>query len=708
MPLQILHPKKYPYIFNEQKVAWYERRLEEMEASAERNLVLYDYGLELMRAGNTNKAIEVFENFHNFFKDRMFPNKEKIINDFKTQLAIGYLRKGEQDNCIRNHHRESCIIPLSDQAQHIDTTGSAQAIAYLEECLELNPFDYELQYLYNIAQMTLGAYPDQVPEELRIPEEYFQQDSFPYFPDIAMDLGVDVNELSGGICMDDFNQDGYLDLVVSSWMSTDQIRYFEHDQQGGFIDQTASTGLVGVTGGLNLKHADYNNDGYMDLIILRGAWLEDYGKIPNSLIRNNGDGTFTDVTIEAGMYSTRPTQSAVWADFNLDGWLDLFIANESTPKEAYPCELFLNNTDGTFTEVAHTAQLTDTGFFKGVDAGDFNNDGYPDLYLSDYNGKNLLYLNGGDHENLSFHATGSYAGVSDPIFSFPTWVFDFNNDGLDDIFVSGYSNQERSATNILMANLRNPFDPRIDEHRSRLYQNNGDGTFTNVAKQVGLAEPVSTMGCNFGDLDNDGFLDFYLASGAPSFITIVPNKMYRNVEGQSFEDVTFSGGFGHIQKGHAVGFGDIDMDGDQDIYTVMGGAYEGDVYQNLLFENPIGQQNNWINILLEGTTSNRAAIGAKIIITIEENGQPRKIFHTIGTGASFGANSIRAEIGLGKAPMIKELVVAWPNRARTSTTFKEIAVNQVIKIKEGNQQVEVLPLKATPFNKEGHHHHHTK
>lgn len=698
-------PIKAEYILNNKKVEYYEKKLEGMAVGADRNLVLYDYAIELLRSGKTDQAIELFENFHDFFEEKIFVDKQETLTEFKSQLAISYLRKAEQENCILNHNNESCIIPISKKAQHVNKEGSTKAIAYLEECLESNPFDFELQYLLNIAYMTLGGYPDEVPVDFRIPPEYFEQGDFPKFQDIAMDLGVDVDEMSGGICLDDFNKDGYLDIIVSSWGFEDQIRYFENDKMGGFTDKTAFSGLVGVTGGLNLKHADFNNDGYLDFIILRGAWLENFGTIPNSLIRNNGDGTFTDVTLEAGIYSERPTQTAIWADFNLDGWIDIFIANESSEKGRNNCELFLNNTDGTFTEVAREAGLTETGFFKGVDSGDLNNDGYPDLYLSNYNGNNLLYINTGKAAGLSFNLAPESAGVSEPVQSFSTWIFDYDNDGWEDIFISGYSDPERSPANIFMADIRLPYDSRVAQRMPRLYKNNGDGTFTNVAPEAGLEEPLTTMGCNFGDLDNDGYLDFYAATGDPSFLSIVPNKMYRNVDGKTFEDVTFSGGFGHIQKGHAVGFGDLDLDGDQDIYAVMGGAYEGDTFHNLLFENPVGNQNNWINIQLEGRTGNRSAIGARIMATIKEDGKSRKVYHTVGTGASFGGNSLMAEIGLGKATQIDRLEIIWPNKTRTSSIFTGVAVNRVIKIIEEEEEIRSTGLSAVSFSKMAHEHH---
>jgi len=700
-----IDPESVQYILNRKRAAMLKEKMDEMEVGAERNLVVYEYGQALLRSGDVDQAIDVFQSFHDFFEARIVPDRDIILSELKKQLAIAYLRKGELDNCLINHNNESCIIPISKKAEHIDTLGSSTAVKYLNELLERDPFNFEIRYLLNIAYMTLGKYPEGVPVEFRIPEEYFLQSEFPKFRDVASDLGVDVDGMSGGICIDDFNNDGYLDMVVSAWGPDDQIRYFENNGKGGFNDMTAYTGLVGVTGGLNLKHADYNNDGYIDFIILRGAWLENHGKIPNSLIRNNGDGTFTDVSIETGIYSEHPTQTAIWADFNLDGWVDIFIANESTPNGKNQCELFINNSGRTFTDVAMVAGISETGFFKGVASGDVNNDGYEDIYISNFNGENLLYINSADEKNLSFRLAGDDVGVSEPLQSFSTWIFDFNNDGLEDIFVSGYSSEATSPPNMLMANIFFPYDDALKVRRPKLYKNNGDGTFTDVAYDLGLTEPVTTMGCNFGDLDNDGFLDFYLATGDPSFLSIVPNKMYRNNRGKGFEDITYSGGFGHIQKGHAVGFGDLDMDGDQDIYAVMGGAYEGDNYQNILFENPVGNTNNWINISLEGKTSNRSAIGARIVLTIEEDGNERKIFHTVGTGASFGGNSLLAEIGIGKANAIKKLEVHWPTQNKSVSGFQDVQINRSIKIVEGQNEIEELKLNKASFMKGQHHVH---
>src|SRR5690606_75963 len=156
---------------------------------------------------------------------------------------------------------------------------------------------------------------------------------------------------------------------------------------------------------------------------------------------------------------------------------------------------------------------------------------------------------------------------------------------------------------------------------------------------------IHTMGCNFGDLDNDGWLDAYLGTGDPDFATLVPSRMFRNDGGRRFQDVTTSGGFGQLQKGHGVAFGDIDNDGDQDIYSVVGGAVAADHYHNQLFANP-GHGNRSIKLVLEGVTSNRPAIGARIKVVAETASGERVLHRVVGSGGSFGAHAMRQEIGL--------------------------------------------------------------
>ena len=162
-----------------------------------------------------------------------------------------------------------------------------------------------------------------------------------------------------------------------------------------------------------------------------------------------------------------------------------------------------------------------------------------------------------------------------------------------------------------------------DAERARLYRNRGDGTFEDVTKAAGLYRVIPAMGLNFGDLDNDGWLDFYLGTGNPDLSTLVPNRMFRNDGGPRFQDVTTAGDFGHLQKGHGVAFGDLDNDGDQDVFEEMGGAVPGRHAPTARSTRTRATTNRWLGLELEGVRSNRSAVGARIKVAIEGKGGRR-------------------------------------------------------------------------------------
>ena len=205
----------------------------------------------------------------------------------KRHLAISYLRLGEQENCISQHTSESCLLPIKGAGIHQIRRGSEGAIKLYTEILETDPRDISSRWLLNIAYMTLGQYPEQVPQKWLVPPEVFESEyDIKRFYDVAPRLGIAVHGLSGGCVMDDFDGDGYLDLMASSWGDRDQLRFFRNNGDGSFTDRTMAAGLKGIAGGLNLCHADYNNDGHADVLVLRGAWRQWDGLIPNSLLRN--------------------------------------------------------------------------------------------------------------------------------------------------------------------------------------------------------------------------------------------------------------------------------------------------------------------------------------------------------------------------------------------------------------------------------------
>jgi hypothetical protein len=197
------------------------------------------------------------------------------------------------------------------------------------------------------------------------------------------------------------------------------------------------------------------------------------------------------------------------------------------------------------------------------------------------------------------------------------------------------------------------------------------------------------MGCNFGDIDNDGYLDIYLGTGWISTSSLVPNLMFKNVGGLRFEDVTLSTGTGHLQKGHGVSFADWDGDGALDLFVQTGGPSPGDRAHNLLFQNPI-HGHHWLKVKLVGTTTNRGAVGARIKATVQQpDGSTRSIFRTVGNNSSFGGNSLVQSIGLGDSAEVSHLEVYWPSSAPTQT-FDHVAADQTIVITEGSPHFEVF------------------
>jgi tetratricopeptide (TPR) repeat protein len=643
---------------------------------------LYNY------EGEFGRAIESFE------KGRSIDPlaKPAMLATFDGLIGISSLRRGEVENCVECRNALSCLFPIDRAAIHQKPAGSREAVARFEAYLKRRPEDLGVQWLLNIAYMTLGEYPDRVPREYLIPIEPFRSKiDFGRFVEIARETGLGARgpNMAGGSAIDDFNNDGLLDIFTSSSSPNQSAAIFINRGDGTFEDRTESAGLGDQIAALNIVQTDYDNDGNLDVLMLRGGWMNPQRP---SLLRGRGDGTFEDVTIRAGLDKPIASQAAAWGDYDNDGYVDLYVAGEFVsrkPDRRNRGRLYHNNRDGTFTDRAESAGVLNERGGKGAAWGDYDGDGLIDLYVSNMGGENRLYHNEG---NGAFIDKAPALGVVEPIESFSCWFWDYDDDGLLDLFVTGYA---QSLSDIVRSHLGKP----TGGERPRLYRNDGRGGFQDVTKAAGLDRVWAPMGSNFADFDGDGYLDIYLATGRPRLAFLTPNVMLKNVNGQRFEDVTTSSGTGHLQKGHGVSAGDWDLDGDVDLFVATGGAIPGDQANNLLFDNP-GHGGRWIRVELVGVKSNRAGIGAQIEIeTITRSGSTRRIHRWISNGSSFGGDTLRPTIGLSDAERIARIRVYWPGN-RTAQELFDVPLDRCLRIVEGEKNVRVLDLK--PIDKRKH------
>ena len=613
-------------------------------------------------------------------------------------LSVAYLKLGEQTNCTSEEGRYTCILPVDGPTSHFDRTGSEAALQALRLLLDISPTDTAAKWLVNVAHMTLGSYPDGVPEpllaDLSAPP---REGALGQFEEVAPTAGIYDLTLAGGAVIEDFDGDGLLDVVASSWHPCVGLRLYLNGGDGRFTDATDSSGLSGQLGGLNLVQADYDNDGWVDLMVLRGGWLISDGEMRVSLLRNEG-GHFTDVTHAAGLAEpARPGQVGVWGDYDNDGHLDVFLCNEPSTYDTdvdgdvvwgpSHSQLFRNRGDGTFEDVALRAGVTNDRYCKGAAWGDFDGDGLADLYVSNYEQPNRLYRAEGDG---TFVDVGPQLGVEGPLNSFAAWWWDYDNDGDLDLYVAGFDEDIRVYSSRFFGGSYG------ERARPRLYSNDGSGGFDDVTAETGLDEPVLVMGANYGDLDGDGFPDMLLGTGSIDFEAVTTNVAYLNDRGERFIDVSFAAGLGHLQKGHGVAFGDLDRDGDQDIYVQTGGFYPGDAFSDSLYRNP-GHGNAWLTVTLQGTRSARSAIGARIAVEVEmEDGGTRVIHTLVGSGGSFGGSSLQQEIGLGDSIRVARLSVTWPSTGQVEG-FSGVPLNSHIRIVEGEREFRVLDRPPVPL-----------
>lgn len=570
-------------------------------------------------------------------------------------------------------------------------TEAQAAVEQLAASLELWPGDLRVRWLLNVAHMALGEYPDHVPREHLIPLESVRSTiEVGRFENVALATGLAARgpALCGGVVFDDLNGDGLPDLFATSVDANVGAALFVNRGDGTFDDRTTTAGIADQVYVLNLARADYDNDGDLDLLLVRGGWET---PLRVSLLRNEGNARFDDVTLACGLHEPIASASACWGDFDNDGWADLFVCGEYLPSSEAPaaappdprnrCRLYRNRGDGTFVDVAASAGILNERCAQGAVWGDYDNDGRLDLFVSNRDTPNRLYHNEG---NKTFRDMASILHVDVADSGSACWFWDYDNDGMLDIFVSASQGALPEAAMALLGARA------AAGSRHQLYRNMGREGFRDVAPQVGLHGAVPALGGNFADIDNDGYLDVYLGNSSRSLSGFFPNRLLKNVEGRRFEDVTESSGTGGLQKGHAISFADHDNDGDLDFFVNTGGAVPGAKSPYLLFRNPCHGR-RWLKVTLRGTKTNRSALGARIQVDVKSaGGGTRSIHRTVGNSSTVGGNNLVETIGLGDAARVAALKITWPT-SQTTQTFRDLAAGQAIEIVEGAPSYEVLP-----------------
>ena len=590
------------------------------------------------------------------------------------QLGLAEFRLGEADkaaerfeNIIQNYRRHSGAYYYLG-VYHLRHGDFEKAVTNFKASLRLKPGDPETLWNLWTAYSKLGGYPPELPEEFKIQVNTSAgsnagKTQATLLTNIASDLKMDKVDGGRGSAWGDYDNDGDEDIVAVGTYQAHAL--YRNNGDGTFTDVAEGAGIADPRGGWGSLFADYDNDGYLDLYITRGGWS---GAAENTLYHNNGDGTFSDVTHAAGVADPQSSFCAAWADYNNDGYLDLYIA-DGVIGDGAANVLYHNNGDGTFTNTAESAGVANTGNSLGTAWGDYDKDGHIDLHVVNFGQSNVLYRNNGDG---TFTDVTPTTGMNIPVTdAFVTFFLDVDNDADLDIFISNSGSFRAFIAGQITGTAPHDGDRQV------LYRNNGDGTFTDVTRESGLYQAFGAMGANFGDIDSDGYLDIYLATGAPQMGRLERDALFRNNGDGTFTDATFALGLGNIGKGHGVTFGDVDTDGDVDIYVPVGGAFIGDQWHNLFYQNA-GAGNNWLTLKLVGVKSNRDGIGAKVTLHVGDS----VIYREVSGGCGFGStNSLSLEIGLKAHPKVDTLEIAWPSGQ--VDIHRNLSVNQRLVVTEG-------------------------
>ena len=483
----------------------------------------------------------------------------------------------------------------------------------------------------------------------------------------------------------DYNNDGLLDLYVLSGRyiegATNHSKadgldatnhLYRNNGDGTFTDVTAQAGVAGRGFAMGVTVGDYDNDGFEDIYVTN--W--------NSAIlyHNNGDGTFTDVTEKAGVQNNHFGVGAAFLDYDRDGRLDLFVGNylkfdPSVKKLYYTADafagpldyegdadrLFHNNGDGTFTDVSEKAGIANpAGRAMGVTVGDYDNDGWPDIYIANDAMESYLYHNNHDgtftnvagEQGVAYGTNGDTPSAMGPIFA------DYTNHGELDLFVS-------------------------DMRYHRLFRNSlKDGFFNDTTLESGIALTTGQFvgwGDAIFDFDNDGWKDVFIVNGGLHWLVPMEASLFRNNGNGTFSDVSADAGSFFKMKivGRGACFADYDNDGYVDAFIVALGGKGVLVHAKA----PVGPRNHWLTLKLVGTASNRDGFGARIEATA---GDLHQVAENVPQSGYLSQNDPRPHFGLGSHAEVDQLTIRWPSG--TVQTMEHVKADQILTVKEPGER----------------------
>ena len=494
-----------------------------------------------------------------------------------------------------------------------------------------------------------------------------------------------IETMGSGVVFFDYDTDGDADLYFVNSGNIPQMKQdgqqaqlgnvlYRNDGDGRFTDVTEISGTANTGYGMAAAAGDIDNDGDADL------YIANFGQ--DTLYRNNGDGTFTDITETAGIDNTLWGIAAVYLDFDVDGDLDIFVVNYlvyelSMPVTTFkgivgyghprsykgtPDVLYRNNGDGTFTNIAETAGVTNPAEGRGMAAiaCDYDNDGFPDIYVTNDTNRNFLYHNNGDgtftDESLFIGVGYDENGVAEGSMGIDCG--DYNSDGWLDLIVA---NSEKAT----------------------LYKNEEGLFFADATAESQLQQPtLPFVGFSplFLDYDNDGHLDLFCANGHPQDVIEIlmdhetyaqRDQMFQNRGDGTYVDVSETAGayFTETLVGRAAATADYDNDGDTDIVIMNSNQ------RAVLLRNDGGNANNWIGIKLVGSQRNRDGIGAKVTVSTVDMTQMREV----KSGSSYASGSdTRLLFGLGENQRVEKITIAW--QKGTTQVLKDLSTNQILTI----------------------------